>query len=244
MRPIIGIACSKMFFPNNNLDQYFYVGSGYVDGIARTGGTPLILPLMTIPDAPFREMLASLDGLILTGGEDPAPHLYGEPPLQGLGEIEYERDLAELAVIKLALELKKPILGICRGMQILNVALGGTLVQDIPSQIPGAYQHAQKGSRQYGAHTVKLEPGFVANALGKTEVLVNTSHHQSVKDPAPGFKVTGKAGDGVIEVIEHEQELLIGVQWHPERMWSHDDTMLKLAAAFVEAAKQRKMQTS
>ncbi|MCG3084619.1 gamma-glutamyl-gamma-aminobutyrate hydrolase family protein, partial [Anoxybacillus sp. LAT27] len=86
-----------------------------VDGVARTGGIPFILPLMTVPDAPFRAMVESLDGLILTGGDDPAPHLYGEEPLQGLGEVEYERDLAELAVIKLALELKKPILGICRG---------------------------------------------------------------------------------------------------------------------------------
>jgi putative glutamine amidotransferase len=244
VRPIIGVACTKMYFPNNNLDQFFYVGSGYVDGVARTGGIPFLLPLMTIPDAPFRAMVESLDGIILTGGNDPAPHLYGEEPLQGLGEVEYERDLAELAVIKLAMELKKPILGICRGMQILNVACGGTLIQDIPSQVPGALQHAQKGSRQYGAHKVQLQPGFIAEALGKTEILVNTSHHQAVKEVAPGFKVTGTAADGVIEAIESLDGLYIGVQWHPERMWAHDEIMLKLAEAFVNQIKQRKWQAN
>jgi putative glutamine amidotransferase len=240
VRPIIGVACTKMYFPNNNLDQFYYVGTSYVDGVARTGGIPFILPLMSIPDAPFRAMVESLDGLILTGGDDPAPHLYGEEPLQGLGDVEHERDLAELAVIRLALELKKPILGICRGMQILNIACGGTLIQDIPSQVPGAFQHEQKGSRQYGAHKVTLQPGFVAEALGKTEILVNTSHHQAVKDVAPGFKVTGVAADGVIEAIESLDGLHVGVQWHPERMWAHDDTMLKLAEAFVNKARQVK----
>jgi putative glutamine amidotransferase len=241
VRPLIGVACTKMYFPNNNLDQFFYVGSGYVDGIARTGGTPLILPLMSISDAPFRDIVESLDGIILTGGDDPAPHLYGEEPLQGLGQIEYERDLAELEVIRLARELKKPILGICRGMQIMNVAFGGTLIQDIPSQVPGAFQHAQKGSRQYGAHKVQLQPGMIAEALGRTEILVNTSHHQAVKDVAPGFKVTGTAADGVIEAIESLDGLYVGVQWHPERMWAHDDNMLKLAAAFVNKTKQLKL---
>ncbi|GED31300.1 gamma-glutamyl-gamma-aminobutyrate hydrolase family protein [Brevibacillus centrosporus] len=242
MRPIIGVACTKMYFPNNNLDQFFYVGSGYVEGIARCGGTPLILPLLTNADAPFRAMLESLDGLILTGGDDPAPHLYGEEPLQGLGHIEYERDLAELEIIKLALEMKKPILGICRGMQILNVACGGTLIQDIPSQVPGAFQHAQKGSRQYGAHKVTLQPGFVADAIGKTEILVNTSHHQAVKDVAPGFAMTGAAADGVIEAIESLDGLHVGLQWHPERMWGHDSDMQKIAEAFVAKVKQAKLQ--
>ena len=229
-----------MFFPNNNLDQYFYVGSGYVNGIARTGGTPLILPLLDAQPATYAAMLESVDGVILTGGEDPAPHLYGEEPLQRLGDVEYERDLAELALIKLAMEQKKPILGICRGMQILNVACGGTLIQDIPSQVPGAFQHAQKGSRQYGAHKVQLSPGFVADALGQQEVLVNTSHHQAVKDVAPGFKATAVAADGVIEAIESLDGLHIGVQWHPERMWSHDATMLKIAEAFVSLVKKQK----
>lgn len=240
MRPIIGVASTKMYFPGNTLDQFFYVGSGYVDGVARTGGVPYILPLLTVKDAPFREMVERLDGLILTGGDDPAPHLYGEEPLQGLGEVEYERDLAELEVIKLAMELKKPILGICRGMQILNVAAGGTLIQDIPSQVPGALQHAQKGSRQYGAHKVMLQPGVVAEALGKTEFLVNTSHHQAVKDVAPGYRATGIAADGVIEAIESLDGLHIGLQWHPERMWAHDDNMLKIAEMFVNKCRQAK----
>lgn len=242
MPPIIGVACSKMFFAGNNLDQFFYVSTGYADGIARTGGIPYILPLMTIPEPPLRAMVEALDGIILTGGEDPAPHLYGEPPLPGLGEVVYERDLAEIELIKLAVELQKPVLGICRGMQIMNVALGGTLYQDIPSQIQGAYQHAQRGSRQYGAHTVRVEPGFLADALGKPELLVNSSHHQSVNEPAPGFKVTARSGDGVIEAIERDDGLFIGVQWHPERMWAHDSSMLKLAESFVQLCAKQKQQ--
>ncbi|HZG14335.1 MAG TPA: gamma-glutamyl-gamma-aminobutyrate hydrolase family protein [Candidatus Bathyarchaeia archaeon] len=241
MRPVIGIACSKMFFAGNNLDQFFYVSQAYAEGIARSGGIPYLLPLLSSEGAPYAEMVEKLDGIILTGGEDPAPHLYGEQPLPGLGEVVYERDLAEITLIQLAVERKKPILGICRGMQILNVALGGTLYQDIPSQITGAYQHAQRGSRQYGAHTIRLEPGFVAEALQKTEVLVNSSHHQSVKDAAPGFRVTARSGDGVIEAIESENRLFIGVQWHPERMWMHDDSMLKLAAAFVQTSQTCKL---
>jgi putative glutamine amidotransferase len=238
---LIGIASPKKFLEGKMVEQYFCVSSGYVDGIARAGGTPFILPLMTIPDAPYRRMVEALDGIILTGGEDPSPHLYGEAPQHGLGEVAYERDLAELALIRLAVELKKPILGICRGMQILNVALGGTLIQDIPRQVPGSYQHAQKGSKQYGTHTVRLEPGFLASAFGQTEVFVNSSHHQAVKDPAPGFTVTGRAGDGVIEAIESENGLMIGVQWHPERMWGHDGTMQKLAAAFVDLAARKQL---
>nr|WP_245553015.1 gamma-glutamyl-gamma-aminobutyrate hydrolase family protein [Brevibacillus massiliensis] len=232
--PVIGIVTSKMFFPGNTLDRYMYVSSGYVEGIARSGGIPVLLPLMERPDAPVRDMAAAVDGIILSGGEDPAPHLYGEQPLPGLGEVDYERDLAELALIKEAVALKKPLLGICRGMQILNVALGGTLLQDIPTQVSGALQHSQKGSRQYGAHTVRLSPGFILDALGQTEVLVNTSHHQAVKEAAPGLRVTGTAPDGVIEAIESDDAMIVGVQWHPERMWAHDDRMLRIAKAFVE----------
>lgn len=240
MRPVIGVVCSKMYLQNNKLDQYFYVGTGYVDGIARVGGTPLLIPLLGIQEPPFEAMLEAVDGIILTGGEDPAPHLYGEEPLQHLGSVEYERDLTEIAIIKLALEQKKPMLGICRGMQIMNVACGGTLIQDIPSQVPGAFQHIQKGAHQYGAHKVQLQPGFVADALGTTEILVNTLHHQAVKDVAPGFHITGVAADGVVEAIESLDGLHIGLQWHPERMWGHDSTMLKIAEAFVAKVKQFK----
>ncbi|MGO0062748.1 gamma-glutamyl-gamma-aminobutyrate hydrolase family protein [Brevibacillus fluminis] len=240
MPPIIGIACPKQFFAKNPHEPNFYVSNSYIDGVVRSGGTPLLLPLLHQPNAPLQAMVEALDGLIFTGGEDPAPHLYGEQPLPGLGEVDYERDLAELALIRIARELKKPMLGICRGMQIINVALGGTLVQDIPSQIPHALQHGQKGSRLYAAHSVSLAPGFVRDALGKDDVLVNTSHHQSVKEPAPGLRVTAVAPDGVIEAIENDDATIVGIQWHPERMWLHDDNMLRIAASFVELAGRAK----
>lgn len=240
MQPIIGIACPKMFFSNNSHEPHFYVSNSYIDGVVRSGGIPLLLPLLHQPGAPLRAMVESLDGLILTGGKDASPHHYGESPLQELGEVDYERDLAELELIRFARELNKPMLGICRGMQIINVALGGTLVQDIPSQVPQALQHAQKGSKMYGAHTVTLAPGFLKDVLEKEEVLVNTSHHQSVKDLAPGLRVSAIAPDGVVEAIENADATIVGVQWHPERMWLHDDNMLRIAKAFVEIASRKK----
>ncbi len=244
MAPIIGIAAARMFLSGNTLDQYFYVGNGYVDGVARAGGIPFIFPLMSIAERPFRQMVEAVDGILLTGGEDPAPHLYGEPPHPELGEVDYERDVAEIELVKLAVELNKPMFGICRGLQIINVALGGTLIQDIRSQVPGAFQHKQIGSRQYGAHYVTLAPGFVADALGKTEVLVNSTHHQAVKDVAPGFRVTATSADGVIEAIESDNGLIVGVQWHPERMWSHDANMLQLVRSFVAKVQEQKKITT
>lgn len=236
MQPVIGIACPNTYLFQNSHEPYIYLSTSYINGIIRAGGTPLLLPLMDQPGIPYRAMLEAIDGLILAGGEDPAPHLYGEEPLPGLGEVEYERDLAEIELIHIARELNKPMLGICRGMQIMNVALGGTLVQDIPSQIPNALQHSQKGSKPYGSHTVKLSPGFLRNTLGQEEVLVNTFHHQSVKDPAPGLVVTGIAPDGVVEAFESEDGMMIGIQWHPERMWLKNDKMFTIAQAFVEMA--------
>ncbi len=241
MRPVIGLAGAKMFLPGNTLEPFFYLAQSYVDGVAKAQGIPFILPLMNGSAAPYEEMVRSVDGIILTGGDDPAPHLYREPPLPGLGEVDYERDLAELKLINACVKWKKPVFGVCRGIQILNVALGGTLFQDISTQIPGAYQHKQIGSRRYGCHHVKLEAGFIYDTLGKTEILVNSSHHQSIKDVAPGLRVTASSADGVIEAVESDDQLIIGVQWHPERMWSHDEDMHKLIEAFVALVKKNRL---
>lgn len=232
MRPIIGIASAKKFIPGDTSDQYFTIAKAYIDAIVKAGGIPFVLPLLN-DDAPFQEMIQSVDGVLLAGGGDPAPHLFGEPPLAGLDEVDYERDLAEIAVIKEAVAQGKPIFGICRGMQILNVALGGTLIQDIPRQVPGAYQHNQIGSKAYGCHHVALESGFIRDVVGKSEILVNSSHHQSIKEVAQGFRATASTHDGVIEAIESEDGYHVGVQWHPERMWPHNTDMLELFRAYI-----------
>ncbi|RNB87047.1 gamma-glutamyl-gamma-aminobutyrate hydrolase family protein [Brevibacillus fluminis] len=234
MQPIIGIACPAEFLTASSLDPSFTLSTRYADGIMRCGGTPLLIPLRHHDYAPIRQMAQAVDGIILAGGGDPAPHLFGEEPLQGLGEVDYERDLAEMRLIEAARELNKPLLGICRGMQIINVALGGTLIQDIPSQVAGAGQHSQKGSLPYGSHHVRLEPGFLRDALQTDSVLVNSFHHQAVKDPAPGLRVTAVAPDGIIEAFESDDQMVIGIQWHPECMWKYDDGMLRVAERFVE----------
>lgn len=240
MRPIIGIASAKRVIPGDTTDQFFTIAKGYIDAIVEAGGTPFILPLLNGANAPYEEMLRVVDGILLAGGGDPAPHLFGEPPLAGLGEVDYERDLAEIELIKLAVTERKPIFGICRGLQILNVALGGSLIQDIPRQVPGAYQHNQIGSKQYGCHSVTLESGFIRDIVGKSEILVNSSHHQSIKEVAPGFRATAVSPDGVIEAIESEDGLHVGVQWHPERMCQHDAGMIQLFRAFISKSGQNK----
>ncbi|HAS00670.1 MAG TPA: gamma-glutamyl-gamma-aminobutyrate hydrolase, partial [Brevibacillus sp.] len=146
---------------------------------------------------------------------------------------------AELRLIRAILRARKPMLGICRGAQMIAVTVGGSLIQDIESAYPNALQHQQIGSKQYGSHYIQVSDGFLKRALRSETVLVNSSHHQAVKTLPTGYRVTAVAPDGVIEGFESEDGRTIAVQWHPERMWMHDEQMLGICKAFVQLVNQQ-----
>lgn len=199
------------------------LNSAYITALEIAGLVPLVIPPLTSPAA-ARSIMSSVDGLLLTGGEDVDPALYGQSPHERLGTVNRLRDETEIALVHAAREMGKPTLAICRGPQLLNVALGGTLIQDIESSVPGALNHDAEGVhdvRDVRAHEVTIEPGSrIANAVGATQIRVNSLHHQSILEPAPDLIVTARAPDGIIEGVESGDDSwwAIAVQWHPEEM--------------------------
>jgi putative glutamine amidotransferase len=196
------------------------VNAAYVRSVVRAGGVPVILSQLIGAEHAVRA-LDGCDGLLLTGGEDVDPAHYGAPPSRALGPVDRARDAFELAVFRAARERDVPVLGICRGIQLINVALGGTLWQDLPSERDGSVNHDPGGARDARTHAVSLAPGSrVAAALGATEITPNSFHHQGIRDLAPGLVATGWTADGLIEAVETEAEdgWLLAVQWHPEEM--------------------------
>lgn len=198
------------------------VNAAYVRALLTAGGVPLILsPLMGASLA--ASALDACDGLLLTGGEDIDPSWFGADPSPLLSPPSQERDLFELALFAVARQRELPILGICRGIQLINVALGGTLFQDLPSERPGSVDHSPSGARDARSHVVRMQPGSrVATALDATEASVNSVHHQAIKDLAPGLVATGWSSDGLIEVAESQPGAgwILAVQWHPEEMYA------------------------
>ncbi|MFL5403132.1 MAG: gamma-glutamyl-gamma-aminobutyrate hydrolase family protein [Gemmatimonadales bacterium] len=196
------------------------VNSAYVQALLSAGGVPLILSPLIGP-ALAGAALEDADGLILTGGEDMDPAWYGAEPSPLLSPPSKERDLFELALFAVARQQEMPILGICRGIQVINVALGGTLFQDLPSERPTPVNHRPDGPRDIRSHRVRLQPGTrAAEALGATSIRVNSSHHQAIKDLAPGLLAVGWTDDDLIEAVETPAgtSWLLAVQWHPEEM--------------------------
>lgn len=189
-------------------------------------------------ESAIRTQIELVDGIILSGGWDVNPLLYDEEPSGLLQFIYPERDAFELKVIKIAYELNKPILGICRGMQILNVAFGGSLYQDLSHYSASSLQHVQKARRYEPSHTVEIVRSTQLHKIFGTDVIMaNSFHHQAIKAIAPGFQVSAKARDGVIEAFEKPgKHFIVGVQWHPEMMARFHPDMLKIFTSFVQAA--------
>jgi putative glutamine amidotransferase len=203
----------------------------------KRGGIPLILPIVENPTH-IQRQIELVDGVLLSGGYDVCPLYYGEEPAPYLENSCREHDVYELELIRLAQQLRKPLLGICRGLQLLNVAFGGTLYQDIPTALPAALQHHQKAKPEEAMHTVELVEGTLLHQLmGTSTLLTNSYHHQAVKELAPGFRVNARTKDGIVEGIEKIGESwMLGVQWHPEFMVHKHVQMLKLFQALTEAA--------
>lgn len=208
-KPVIGVSCS---IDGSTVEA----GMTYIVSVRKAGGIPFIIPLTT-SETEIDEYLEKIDGLLMIGGEDVSPLLFGQEPSPFLGTVAPDRDTYDLALIRKAVKKGIPVLGVCRGVQCLNIAMGGDLIQDIPSEVPDAIQHRQTGPRSYGSHSITVEKGsLMAKLLGKEEVAVNSFHHQSCKNIAPGYKVTAKAPDGIVEAIESEDGKSFGVQFHPE----------------------------
>jgi len=191
------------------------LNTAYVHALESAGLVPLAVPTMLAAER-VGAALAAVRGLVLTGGEDVAPDRYGATPHPRLGEVDPVRDAAELALIAAARSRRLPILAICRGIQILNVALGGTLYQDLGSERPGPVPHASETTR----HAVRVEAGsLLERTLGTQSATVNSRHHQAIRDLAPGLKAVAWADDGVIEGAEPADAgapWIVAVQWHPE----------------------------
>ena len=209
----------------------------YVRAVEAAGGVPLILPVTANPDTIHR-CLDALDGILLSGGVDVEPARYGQEPHPALGETDADRDAAEIALIRAALERDKPIFAICRGLQILNVALGGSLYQDLPDEKPSEIFHAQNERgvpRPETVHSIRIEAGSrLAQIVGAETMAVNSLHHQALKDVASGLKVTAWADDGVIEAAEMpEKRFVVAIQCHPEELARWQTESQQLFAAFV-----------
>ena len=238
MRPVIGVSCSTLVLMDMRGVPRFALSEFYVRCVLAAGGLPVLLPSIEPDVAP--QHLERLDGLVLSGGWDIDPEHFGEQPHPKLGEVDTFRDSYEISLARAAHERGMPLLAICRGIQVLNVALGGTLVQDIPSQVPDAVKHEQKTVRQTAlCHAVDVADGTQLRAVvGAGHARVNSFHHQSCGRIAEGFVVSATAPDGVIEGIEDpRQPWCVGVQWHPERR--QDDPITQgLFRGLVEAAGQ------
>ena len=194
--------------------------AAYVTALESAGLIPLIVPPLSSADA-AESVLDSVAGLVLTGGEDVDPARYGEKRHEKVRYVNPARDETEAALILEAQARGTPVLAICRGIQILNVALGGTLVQDISSECETTIAHDEEGARDSRSHEVSVEPGsLIAKAIGAEHITVNSFHHQSVKQVAEGMRVTARSPDGVIEGIESTDDdwWVMAVQWHPEEM--------------------------
>ncbi|MDN5347106.1 MAG: putative glutamine amidotransferase [Clostridia bacterium] len=228
--PCIGLVCDEDFYRGR-----VRLRRAYLAAVEQAGGLPVLLPATTDTEL-AGAYLDKIEALVLTGGGDLDPAFFGEEPLPGLGEVVPLRDAFEIALVKLAWRQGKPILAICRGLQVLNVAAGGDLYQDLERQYAGALQHVQKGPRSYPTHEVKILPGSLLFRLtGKDNLRVNSLHHQAVRRVGVGLKVAAYASDGVIEALEGEGNFILAVQWHPEDLLAFREHRI-LFEALVKAA--------
>lgn len=235
MKPLIGLTCQFDYLPKKRLNKINYT---YIDAVKRAGGIPIILPIVRDIDA-IDSYLKVIQGLVLTGGEDAAPLLYGEEPIKEVDSICFERDNMELNIIKRAYVMNIPIFGICRGIQMINIAFGGSLYQDINRQISNSIGHYAGSSIEGGYHTIEIvKDSMMYEIFNKDRVQVNSQHHQSIKGLGDNLKVNALSLDGVIEGIEStNNRFVLGVQFHPEAMINLHGEFLDIFKYFISYCK-------
>ena len=236
LSPVIGITTSRQ--KNNNNAPYFRNPEAYSVAISKAGGIPLLIPL-GLSDEHLEQVLSIIDGVLLSGGGDVDPETYGVLNDNHSTSIDPDRDREEFALVERAIELKKPFLGICRGLQVINVVLGGTLYTNIPGQYSKKINHRQAASEQLGStsHSVCIvQRSKLEDILGTKKLIVNSRHHQGIKRLADKLIASAYAPDNLIEAIEiPDHPFGIAVQWHPENLIAHEP-MLEIFRAFVNAA--------
>lgn len=230
--PLIGLS------PGQTDDGSLSLRRFYMDAVKKAGGLPVLLPFLSDASeaVPFADRL---DGLLLTGGPDPHPSLFGEETRTGCGFVSPVRDQTELSLLHAFFRVQKPVFGICRGAQMINVCFGGTLWQDLPSDCPESrICHSQPYSPDLPAHRISILPGSLLHRIvGKETLSVNSCHHQAIRAPGSCLTVCARASDKVAEAVEHrEHPFLLGVQWHPERLGRDEGEVL--FEAFCRACRQ------
>lgn len=220
--------------------ESYWMLPGYMQGIVQSGGIPVMLPLTTDADM-IRTLAGQFDGFLLTGGQDVSPCLYGEEKTPRCGEICPARDEMEQLLLQSVLSLNKPVLGICRGIQLLNASLGGTLYQDLPTETDSDLEHHQTPPYEKPIHRVRIKENTPLHTLLKCENLaVNSYHHQAIKELSPRLTAMAVAEDGLVEAVYMPGKRFVwAVQWHPEFSYQTDENSEKILQAFVAAARER-----
>lgn len=238
--PVVGITTLVTGAGDEGRPPRICQNQSYIRALSRAGAAPLLIPHLT-DRAARRALYDLLDGLLLPGGGDVDPARYGQPPHEKSGNIDLERDEVELTLARWAVDEGKPLLAICRGIQVLNVALGGSLYQDIEAQVPGGGKHDwyPDHPRDLRPHPVAIAAGSrLARILGATEQEVNSLHHQALRDIAPGLTVVAHAPDGIVEAAEiGDHPFALAIQWHPEELAPADPRAQALFDTFVAACR-------
>lgn len=218
MKPVIGITGNIKSVPgdNNSTFNVNYSPLGFTQAIEKVGGSPIILPVMNSDNA--KELISIVDGLLLTGGEDVSPRFYNEEPRMVIGTTSPERDHSEILLLEEAMRQNKPILGVCRGMQLINVVMGGSLYQDLSENPNITLQHMQKTRPHYPTHSINIKSNSHIAKIYKTGDYVNSFHHQVLKDIVDDLTVVAWSKDDVPEAVEcfKDHQSILGLQWHPE----------------------------
>ena len=221
-----------------------YMRPAYLKAIRAAGGIPMILPL-DLEEEDLQQIVDTFDGFLFTGGPDIHPFYFGEETQAHCGNVCLRRDRMEILLLKLVMKTGKPVFGICRGIQLLNVALGGDIYQDIPSQFPQDFPiaHVQPFDYAIPSHKVEVQPGTLLEQLtGCNTLNVNSMHHQACRKLAPGLVACGHASGDLIEAVEKpDYPFFLGVQWHPEYLWEQDPAIRQIFEAFVKAANAKRL---